>query len=197
MKVHLLLKLWLVLLVFGFSACHNTPVANEGAAAFADLTATDHAGAQPTVVYLVRHAEKDIADPNNQDPGLTNQGEARAEALLAELEGEPVAALYATKYLRTIHTLKPLAAARQLEIIPYAANDFNGLKEQILQNNAGKTVVVAAHSNTLLPLVQAFGTKPDVAFITEQQYDYLFKVTVAPDGTSRVETGRYGAESPE
>jgi len=196
MKLHLLLKLWLVLLIFGCWACRNTP-ANEGTAAFANPTVTNDADAQPTVIYLVRHAEKDISDPDNQDPGLTTQGEARAEALLAELEAEPVAALYATKYLRTINTLKPLAAARQLEIISYAANDFNGLKEQILQNNAGKTVVVAAHSNTLLPLVQAFGTKPDVTFITEQQYDYLFKVTVAPDGTSTIETGRYGAESPK
>ncbi|MBF9253942.1 histidine phosphatase family protein [Pontibacter sp. 172403-2] len=191
MKLPLLLKLWLVLLIFGFPACRNTPAANEGAAAIASPAATGN----PTVVYVVRHAEKDISDPDNQDPGLTALGEARAEALREKLEGQPVAALYATKYLRTINTLKPLAMAHHLEIIPYAANNFGGLKQQILQNYSGKTVVVAAHSNTLLPVIQAFGAETDIAFITEQQYDYLFKITVAPEGTSTVETGHYGAES--
>jgi len=195
MKLHLLLKLWLVLLVLGFSACRSTPAANEEAAAFTSPTTTGTADDHSTVVYLVRHAEKDISDPNNQNPDLTAQGEARAEALLLELKGQPVAALYATKYLRTENTLKPLATAYQLEIIPYAANDFDVLKKQILQNNSGKTVVVAAHSNTLLPLIQAFGAKTDVTFITEEQYDYLFKVTIAPDGTSTVETGHYGPGS--
>ncbi|WP_347158121.1 histidine phosphatase family protein [Pontibacter chitinilyticus] len=193
MKIRLLLQLWLLLLIFGFSACRSASSDNKGAMAVADPLSAEERNAQPTTIFLVRHAEKDISDPTNDDPGLTPAGEARAEALRAELEGQQLAALYATKYTRTRQTLQPLAAAHQLEITTYVAYDFSGLKTRVLQDHKGKTVVVAGHSNTLLPILKAFGAKTDVAFISEQQYDYLFKVTVAPDGTATVETEHYGA----
>ncbi|GHA77129.1 phosphoglycerate mutase [Pontibacter akesuensis] len=175
-----------------FAACQQAPTGQEGALTVVNPVDNN---AQPTVIYLVRHAEKDISDPGNQDPDLTSAGVARAEALRSLLEGQQVDALYATKYMRTKNTLKPIAESAQLEVQQYEAHDFKGITEKLLQNHAGQTVVVAGHSNTLLPLVEALGAKRPVSDISEQQYDYIFKVTVAPNGTATVETDKYGATS--
>jgi 2,3-bisphosphoglycerate-dependent phosphoglycerate mutase len=169
-------------------ACRQSPVVQEGAVSVLDKAD------QPTVVYVVRHAEKDTSDVNNQDPGLTEKGMARAELLRKLLQQEPINALYATRYVRTQQTLKPLSEERKLEVLPYEANDFTGLKERILGSHRGQTVVVAGHSNTLLPLLEAFGVKRPVADISEQEYTYLFKLTIAPDGTATLETDHYGVD---
>ncbi|MBC5993452.1 SixA phosphatase family protein [Pontibacter cellulosilyticus] len=192
MKLTLLLRVWVLLLILGTAACRNMPTGNEGAVAIANA-APDEAVTQPTTVYLVRHAEKDISNPSDQDPGLTAEGEARAEALRSELEGLKIDALYATKYKRTQNTLKPMATARNLDVQIYEAHDFNGLGQKIKEQHAGKTVVVAGHSNTILPIVEALGGKRPISDISDSQYDYLFKVAVAPDGTATVETKKFGA----
>ncbi|PRY16536.1 histidine phosphatase superfamily protein (branch 1) [Pontibacter ummariensis] len=189
MKSTLLLKLWLILLVCCFTACRNSSSSIEGASPTVEPVSSS---APPVKVYLVRHAEKDISNPSDEDPGLTPQGQHRAEALQALLEGQEVDALYATKYQRTKNTLKPLADARQLEIRQYEAHDFKGLKQQLLENHSGETVVVAGHSNTLLPIIEALGAKRPVPDVSDAQYDYLFTVTVTPEGTATVETDHYG-----
>ena len=191
MKLRVLLHVWALLLILGAAACRNMPSGNEGAIAVANPLPNE-VNAQPTTVYLVRHAEKDISNPSDQDPGLTKEGEARAEALRAELEGQKIDALYATKYKRTQNTLKPMADARNMDIQLYEAHDFNGIGSKIKNEHAGKAVVIAGHSNTLLPMVEALGGKRPVSDISDSQYDYLFKVTVAPDGTATVETLRFG-----
>lgn len=150
---------------------------------------------QPTIIYLVRHAEKDISDPANQDPDLTPAGIARAEALRTLLASEEVAGLYATKYLRTKNTLKPIAESASLEVKEYNAHDFSGLGNSILEQHKGKTVVVAGHSNTILPLIEALGAKRPVPDISDSQYDYLFKVVIAPDGAAAVDVTNYGSKS--
>ncbi|WP_276499271.1 SixA phosphatase family protein [Pontibacter litorisediminis] len=187
----LLKQLSLCVLMLLALACRQSPAGQEGAMQVVDPVDNQ---AQPTVVYVVRHAEKDISDPGNQDPGLTPEGQTRAEALRELLQPQQVDALYATKYTRTRSTLKPLAEERKLEVLQYEANDFNGLKQRILSNNQGQTVVVAGHSNTLLPMLEAFGAKRPVPDISELEYSYLFKVTLAADGTATVETNRYGSQ---
>lgn len=182
-----------MLLLFAASACRNMPSGNEGAIAVANPE-SDEVITQPTTVYLVRHAEKDISNPSEQDPDLNAEGVARAEALRSYLEGQKVDALYATRYKRTKNTLLPLAEAHNLQIVEYDAHDFNGLESKILQEHQGGTIVVAGHSNTVLPIVEAFGAKRPVPDISDFQYDYIFKVTVAPDGTATVETNKYGAQ---
>lgn len=189
MKKSLLQQISVFLLMLLAMACRQSPGGQEGNLAVVDPIDNN---AQPTVVYLVRHAEKDISNIDNQDPDLTPEGVARAEALRSLLEQQQVDALYATKYIRTKNTLMPLAEERKLEVQQYEAHDFNGLKERILQNHQGQTVVVAGHSNTLLPIVETFGAKRPVPNITEQEYDYLFKVTLTPNGTATVETDYFG-----
>ncbi len=146
-------------------------------------------------MYFVRHAEKDTTDAQNEDPDLTPAGNERAVAFRDLFEGQPIDALYATKYKRTQNTLKPLAEERQLEIREYDSKDFQGLRQRIMQEHLGETVVVAGHSNTLLPLLEAFGAKQPVAHIPDNKYDYIFKLTVPPAGSATLETSLFGAVS--
>ncbi|MCJ8165362.1 histidine phosphatase family protein [Pontibacter sp. E15-1] len=190
MKLHLLLKLCFALLLMLSVACRSNP-ANEAMAAESGQGAI----ASPTVIYVVRHAEKDVSDPKNEDPGLTPAGVERAEALRATLQGQEVGALYTTKYIRTQNTLKPLAEARQLALEEYEAHDFNSLKEKILEKHRGETVVIAGHSNTVLPIVEAFGANRPVPTILDSSYDFLFKLTVPATGAPTVETSHFGAAS--
>ncbi|SIT93844.1 phosphoglycerate mutase family protein [Pontibacter indicus] len=170
-----------------FSAC------NSGTATSDQQIEEIETATEVTTVYLVRHAEKDTTDDNNEDPELTEVGHARAEALRALLEGQKVDALYATKYMRTGQTLYPLARERNIEVVQYEGHDFHGLKEQILQNHRGQTVVVAGHSNTLLPIIEAFGATKPFEEIADEQYRYLFKLTIRPDNTASVEVTEFGA----
>ena len=68
--------------------------------------------APPTVVLLVRHAEK-AAQPA-QDPPLTDAGSARARALVAVARDAGVSAIITTQFLRTKNTAEPTATALTL-----------------------------------------------------------------------------------
>ncbi|MCC9138582.1 histidine phosphatase family protein [Pontibacter silvestris] len=180
-------KLLLALLFISLAACRNTPSATSGVAVESKWSSV-----RPTVVYVVRHAEKDTLDPANKDPDLTEQGMARGEALKQFLANEQVNGLFATKYIRTQNTLKPLAEVHNLQVNQYKADNFNGLKEQVLQQFRGGTVVVAGHSNTLLPILEAFGVSRPIQKISETEYSYIFKLIVSPDNTAVVEVDYYG-----
>ncbi|MBD1396928.1 histidine phosphatase family protein [Pontibacter sp. JH31] len=186
MKHYLRFPLLLLLLVGSLFACRpNTADSDVTAAA-------EQKVAVPTTVYLVRHAEKDISNPSDENPDLTLAGKARAEALRSLLDGEQVHALYATKYIRTINTLKPLAEDRALEIRQYGGHDFNGIREKLLQEHRGQTVVIAGHSNTLLPMIEALGAKRPVSDIADSEYNYVFKLTIDPENKTTVELNQFG-----
>ncbi|RIJ42815.1 SixA phosphatase family protein [Pontibacter oryzae] len=192
MKKLLLQNVWLLLLTLATVACRQSPQSLDSRVEGQNFANNK---ALPTTVYLVRHAEKDISDPGNEDPGLTPEGQTRAEALRNLLQGQQIGALYATKYTRTKNTVQPLAEARKLEVQLYEAHDFAGIKDTILKENAGQTVVVSGHSNTILPIIEALGAKRPVPDITDMEYDYIFKVTITPDGSASVATDHYGTAS--
>lgn len=161
-----------------------------------NISAASTATAEPdkpvTTIYVVRHGEKETADPAERDPALNEDGTARAEALRVLLKDKPIDALYSTKYKRTTGTLKPLAEERQLKINTYEPTAFVSLKNEVLQNYTGKTVVIAGHSNTILNIVEAFGIDKPFAEAPESKYDHFFKITIAADNTSSLETSQYG-----
>ncbi|MDQ4139714.1 MAG: histidine phosphatase family protein [Bacteroidota bacterium] len=143
-----------------------------------------------TVVYLVRHAEKNTANPEDRDPDLTPAGYARAEALQRYLHNIKVDAFLASPYKRTRLTLVPAAAGREIDT--YQAHGYKALKQLITQKYAGKTVVVAGHSNTILEIIETFGAPRPVPTIADSKYDYIFKLTLRPGKKARVETNTYG-----
>ncbi len=150
------------------------------------------ATAKPTVVYIVRHAEKVTSDPADRDPDLTDAGKERAEELTRRLKEEPIAAVYTTNYKRTRHTIEPLAKAKNVTIQEYDVKQPRQLVSQVLENNKGQTVVVAGHSNTLLELIEAFGSQRPISTIDEDEYYYLFRLEIAPGQKPVVSQMKYG-----
>ncbi|HVS00035.1 MAG TPA: phosphoglycerate mutase family protein [Thermoanaerobaculia bacterium] len=148
-----------------------------------------------TTVVLVRHAEKATDDP--RDPSLSAAGQKRAAALAAALEAADVKAVYATQFKRTRATAEPLARRLGLSVVerPVAGDASvyaRDLAHEVLAQQAGKTVLVVGHSNTVPELVKAFSGVA-VAPITDEEYDHLFIVVVPSSGAARLVKTRYGA----
>jgi broad specificity phosphatase PhoE len=146
----------------------------------------------PTVIYLVRHAEKDLT-PGLADPLLTPAGEARAAVLSQQLARHHPAALFTTDTRRTRATLAPLAQATGCTPLVYSAQDPAALVARIRQEYVGKTVVVVGHSNTLLPLLAALGAQAPMPEIKDEEFDYLFRVTLREGRPAALKVSRYGA----
>lgn len=153
------------------------------------VAAVAQAEAEATVVYLVRHAEKADDDPN--DPTLTAEGEARAIELVRVLADAGITHLWSTPYRRTESTIAPLAEALGLEVMTYRPGDPAFI--ETLRSTPGR-IVVSAHSNTTPALVEALGGDP-VSEIPDWEYDRLYVVVVARDGSVTSTLLRYGAAS--
>jgi broad specificity phosphatase PhoE len=149
--------------------------------------------APPTVVLLVRHAEK-AAQPA-QDPPLTDAGSARARALVAVARDAGVKSIISTQYLRTRNTAEPTAAA--LSITPEIVNagpmpqHAKAVADQVMKH-AGETVLVVGHSNTIPAIVGALGA-PQPRDLCDSEYDQLFVVVIGDAGPPRLIRSRYGA----
>jgi len=140
-----------------------------------------------TTVVLVRHAEKvDEGD----DPELTERGRARAEVLAKTLRSLPVRAVFTTPLRRTVATVAPLCRDKKLEPVQLPAAEQKGLVTRVIKENLGQTVLVCGHSNTVPAIVKAFGVREPVA-IADDEFDWLFVVTLGPDGAQCLAL-RYG-----
>jgi broad specificity phosphatase PhoE len=161
-----------------------------GAAALpAGVRATD----QPEMtLILVRHAEKMTVPPENKDPDLSPAGMARAEDLARMFGESGIAAIYATQYKRTQQTVKPLAAKLGIPITSIAAKETAELVKQIRAHNAGQTIFIAGHNNTVPEIIAALGG-PQLPIIPETEYDNLYILTVQSNGSAKLIKMKYGS----
>jgi broad specificity phosphatase PhoE len=149
----------------------------------------------PTVVILVRHAEKGTTPAN--DPPLTEAGKARASALAAALADANVQAVITTQLARTRDTGRPIAEARHItpEVVSAGGAGHAQAVADAVRRHAGQTVLVVGHSNTVPAIIAALGG-PKMPDICDSQYSSLY--TLVLDGTSvRLVRGSYGATSPD
>ncbi|WP_174734219.1 histidine phosphatase family protein [Mesobacillus harenae] len=65
-------------------------------------------------IYLVRHAS---AEGQPSSAPLTEKGRRQARALIEFFENKPVKKIYSSPFKRAVDTIKPTAAARNLEIL--------------------------------------------------------------------------------
>ena len=144
----------------------------------------------PTVVLLVRHAEK----ATGEDPVLTPAGEQRAQALAHVLKDSGVKAIYTTPYRRTQATAAPVAAQLGLTVTVRDADEktADAFIRELVRAHAGSTVLVVGHSNTLPALARAL-TGVAVPLISERTYDTLLVATLPAAGPPHLLTLRYGA----
>ena len=162
----------------GDSGPHTRPIPSERDSAATTLSA-------PTVIYTVRHAEK---ASEGDDPGLTEEGTARAEALALLMADVPLRAIYATELRRTQDTVRPTAEDHGLPInIDFDPEDE--LAEHIRDMHHGETVLHAGHSYTLGAFMDALGVED-----TPSGYDYgdLWIITLLPNGEVRLVESHYG-----
>ena len=148
-----------------------------------------------TTVILVRHAEK--ATLPAEDPALTAEGQARAQALVAIARDAGVTALITTQFARTRETARPAAEALHItpEIVSAGgAQHAQEVAKAILSGHAGAVVLVVGHSNTIPAIVAALGA-PRPPPICDSEYDGLYFVTVPATGVARVIRARYGEPS--
>ncbi len=130
----------------------------------------------PTLVYLVRHAEK---VDNTDQAGLTAQGQARAQQLGDFFARIPLAAVYASEYNRTQRTAAPVAKAAGIEVTVISAGKPASLV-QAIQAAKGKAIFVAGHSNTIPELIHLLGG-PKTS-IDHSDYDNLYLLVLHDDG---------------
>lgn len=150
-------------------------------------TAAQEESTAPTVVYLVRHAER--AENGTSDPPLSVAGQIRVQTLKAILADAGLSSVYSTDYERTRETARPIAEATDLTILPYDPGDLGGFAEELRQA-PGRHLVVG-HSNTTPDLVAALGGDPGGA-IDEMEYDRLYIVVLPPDRAPITTLLRFG-----
>jgi broad specificity phosphatase PhoE len=182
----LIAAMWLII---SFSNLSSTSLPSNSQLAIRDTTAT--------IVYVVRHAEKNTGDPSEKDPDLSPIGYQRAEALRERLASVQVSAAFATPYRRNQLTLTPLAKAQGIDLQSYEAQEYTALVKAILDSYRGKTVVVAGHSNSVLEIIEAFNIKRPLPSLSDQDYDFLFRIRIPRKGQATVQVMHYGKSREE
>ena len=151
------------------------------------LPGTPSAADEATVVYLVRHAEKTTA---TEDPTLSAEGVARADALALMLRDAGITAVHSTDFRRTRDTATPTADRLGLVVGDYHWDEMDALVAAI-RNEGGRHLVVG-HSDTTPELVGLLGGDPGAPIDEPTEYDRLYVVTLGPDGTVTTVLLRYG-----
>ena len=95
--------------------------------------------ADDTVVYLVRHAEKDLT--TKTDPALTERGQERAERWAEVFKHVSVTAVYSTDTRRTRDTAVPLAQSKNVKVELYEVGELDA---SLLQTRHPNEVVFIA-----------------------------------------------------
>lgn len=129
-----------------------------------------------TTIYLVRHAEKDLMDTTDNPP-LTEEGERRAVALETLLKAENITGIYSTTYQRNMHTVEPLATAKNMLINTYETHDFKGILDTISTVKNG-VYVICGHINNLMPMIDYLGGKKPKNEMAEDEYGTIYKVII-------------------
>lgn len=161
----------------------------------APVTAPLAAQSGPTVVIIVRHADKAAAPAN--DPPLTAVGAERAQSLAEYLKDAKVGAVLHTPTTRTRETARPSAERFGLtpEIIPTGPGPVvSAAVVEMVRKHAGQTILIVGHSNTVMPWIAALGG-PQRENLCDHQYDGIY--TLILDGRSaRLVESRYGPPNP-
>ncbi|MEN1784893.1 MAG: phosphoglycerate mutase family protein [Bacteroidota bacterium] len=129
--------------------------------------------------YLIRHAEKDLTDPDDMNPELDQDGYGRS-IRWAELF-DPVAldAIYSTDFQRTKMTADPTSVKKNIDITFYQPSSLD--VAEFITENKGKQVLVVGHSNTIPDLVNDLLGEQKYPQMDEDDYRSLFIVRMIDD----------------
>jgi broad specificity phosphatase PhoE len=145
---------------------------------------------QMTTVLIVRHAEKQDPNSNAASEPLSAAGADRARRLGELLARAGVTAVYSTDTVRTRSTVQPAADRYRLPTRIYTTPA--ALAASVLAEQHGDVVLVAAHSDTVAQVINAFGAAVPAAGIGD--FDNLYVLTVGGAHVS-VTNLQYGVDS--
>jgi broad specificity phosphatase PhoE len=136
-----------------------------------------------TTVILVRHAEKSLTPKDN--PILTDAGKTRANHLAEMLSNAGVQAIYTSQFERTKLTAEPLAKKLAIDATVIDAAKSDEFANAIRTKNAGQTVLVVGHSNSLPEIIRALNG-PQIPELDDNEYDSFFVLSVPESGESKL-----------
>ena len=146
----------------------------------------------PTVIYLVRHAEKQSEQSAQaDDPDLTAAGFERAQQLARVLRDAKLTAIYSTDYKRTQKTAQPLVKLANLPLTSYDPRALQTLADK-LKKSTGRVLVVG-HSNTTPELVELLGGNAGASIDEASEYDRLYILFLHGDSVTTL-IQRYGRQ---
>jgi broad specificity phosphatase PhoE len=135
--------------------------------------------AQPSLVVLVRHGEKQLTPAD--DPSLSEAGVARAQALAEALAHSTPSTILVSARKRTAETAAVVAKTTGITptVIPLDASHVQAVAAAVMR--AKGVVLVVGHSNTVPAIVTALGG-PKLPDLCDASYATMFVVTPAADG---------------
>lgn len=140
-----------------------------------------------TEFYLVRHAEKEVwTNPDTTvtyNPGLSEEGIARADKFKELMADKEVEVIYSTEYDRNMGTVLPLAEYAGIEIKNYHWYEWQDMLDEIEREHLGATIVICGHGDNLLPIVSALGGTPPQDSLGDHEYDKIFHLIKKRDST--------------
>lgn len=129
------------------------------------------------VIYLIRHAEKQV---DMSDPQLTKCGFSRAQQYAEDFSAIPLDTIYSSDYQRTQQTAQPIAQHQQLSVVSYDPQQLNEIAQTLLAKK--QSALVVGHSNTTAVLAGIL-TDQKLTEFSEKEYDRVYKVKI--DGDQR------------
>ena len=134
---------------------------------------------EETVYFLIRHAEKDITNPSDRDPALTEEGTTRAKQWAEILAEHNVDYVYSTDFIRTRETARPTAENENIEIQLYDPGDI--YSDEFLEKTKGKTTLIVGHSNSTPSLVNKIIGQNKYNELDESVYNKMYKIVISGD----------------
>jgi 2,3-bisphosphoglycerate-dependent phosphoglycerate mutase len=149
------------------------------------FTVPHYADPSYTVLYLVRHCEKAVGEPNN--PPLTAEGEARAERLGRIFDDARIDRIAYTNTKRSTQTatiVKRWAGDPTYENFPPEMT-MDWLPD-MLSRSAGQKIIHVGHSNTIPQILNYLTNTKQWKNITDTEYGMFYIVTTKGVGQTEV-----------
>ena len=127
------------------------------------LFSVDVSSQECSEFFLIRHAEKDRTNSENNNPKLNEIGKERSLKWSEVFKNIELDKIYSTNYYRTIETVTPISKKLNLDITLYTPSKIN--YKNFISKNIGNKVLVVGHSNTIPGFVNSL--------INEKVYDQI------------------------
>ena len=131
------------------------------------------------IMVMVRHAEQDTTE---EDPVLTEVGQARAERLAAILQDYPVSGIFTNAYIRTVKTVQPTAYQHQQAIQLYQEEEAIPFIQQVLQHQQGRYILIVGRANTVPQMLNELTGETKFSEIDKTDYSNIYMVAVGEGG---------------